>query len=276
VSYKLLAVDVDGTLVRRDGSVHPDDLDAIDRLQRGGVPVSIVTGRLYSGTRAIARQVRIGGPIACADGSHIVDARDDAELYHRGITGDHAVMVRDILGSRDTASFLFAQDSIVHDPSGAAFAQYVSTWSSNIDIIDRVTDHAFWEHERGITAVVSLGTEADIRSAAEEIRARLPDVAFVATFPVLRVAMFAMIIRAAGPTKGTAVEWLARHHGCTAAEVVVVGDWLNDVPMFRTAGRSFVMGQAPPSVKDAATDRLEADGHDGGGIAEAVRLAWGA
>ena len=41
-------------------------------------------------------------------------------------------------------------------------------------------------------------------------------------------------------------------------QVVVVGDWLNDVPMFRAAGRSFCMGQASPAVSAAATDRLDA------------------
>jgi hydroxymethylpyrimidine pyrophosphatase-like HAD family hydrolase len=92
---------------------------------------------------------------------------------------------------------------------------------------------------------------------------------------VHRIGMFAMLIRAAGPTKGTAVEWLARHHGCTAADTVVVGDWLNDVPMFEVAGRSFVMRQAPPAVKAAATDELDADCFRGGGIAEAVLRAWG-
>jgi hydroxymethylpyrimidine pyrophosphatase-like HAD family hydrolase len=57
--------------------------------------------------------------------------------------------------------------------------------------------------------------------------------------------------------------------------VVVVGDWLNDLPMFEVAGRSFAMGQAPEDVKRAATDRLKADGMRGGGIAEAIRRAFG-
>ncbi len=102
---------------------------------------------------------------------------------------------------------------------------------------------------------------------------RLHHAARVIVFPVARIGMFAMLIRAAGSTKGTAIEWLARYHGCTLAEVVVVGDWLNDVPMFEIAGRSFVMGQAPPSVKATATDALVADCYRGGGVAEAVRRA---
>jgi hydroxymethylpyrimidine pyrophosphatase-like HAD family hydrolase len=56
---------------------------------------------------------------------------------------------------------------------------------------------------------------------------------------------------------------------------VAVGDWVNDVPMFHAAGRSFVMGQAPEHVKRSASDRLLADLHTGGGIAEAIREAWG-
>jgi hypothetical protein len=125
-------------------------------------------------------------------------------------------------------------------------------------------------------AVVSIGLEEKILAAVAELREQLADAAFVASFPVTRLpGVHAMIVRAKGPTKGTAVEWLAAHHGCTAAEVVVVGDWQNDVPMFDTAGRSFVMAQAPDDVKSHATDRLEASGHLGGGVAEAIRKIWG-
>jgi hydroxymethylpyrimidine pyrophosphatase-like HAD family hydrolase len=81
------------------------------------------------------------------------------------------------------------------------------------------------------------------------------------------------VVRAAGVDKGTAIDWVARHHGVTAAEVVAVGDWLNDIPMLRRAGRSFAMGQAPLEVKAAATDVLKASAHTGGGLAEAAMRA---
>ena len=52
--------------------------------------------------------------------------------------------------------------------------------------------------------------------------------------------------------------------------VAVVGDWFNDLGMFKAAGRSFVMAQAPELVKQAATDRLRSSSATGGGIAEAI------
>jgi hydroxymethylpyrimidine pyrophosphatase-like HAD family hydrolase len=275
VSYKLLALDVDGTLLRRDGTVHPDDRAAIERVAASGVPVTIVTGRLYSGTHEVARSVGLSGPVACVDGSQIVDLRDDARLFHAGIAGSNAVLLREVIQRHGPASFLFAHDSIVHDAEGEPFAGYVSTWSPRVHVVARVVEHPYWEHELGLMAVVAVGPEPAIRAATAELAERLHHATHVISFPVHRIGMFAMVVRAAGTTKGTAVEWLARHHGCTPAEAVVVGDWLNDVPMFQVAGRSFVMAQAPPTVKATATDRLSADCWKGGGVAEAVRLAWG-
>jgi Cof subfamily protein (haloacid dehalogenase superfamily) len=276
VTYKLLAVDLDGTLLRRDGSIHEDDLAAIDRLRAAGVPSTIVTGRLYSGSRPAAEAAGIRGPIGCVDGSHVVDAGDHRHLVYRSLAGPDAVAVRSVLARHQATSFLFTHDRIVHDAGGADYAAYVRTWSPNIDVVARVVDHPFWEHEQGVMAVVAVGPEPIIGAATRALREELAGAAFVISFPVLRLAgTFAMIVRAAGPTKGTAIEWIAAHYGCAPSEVVAVGDWLNDVPMFRAVGRSFAMGQAPDEVKAAATDQLEAHVRTGGGVAEAVRQAWG-
>ncbi|WP_437334158.1 HAD family hydrolase [Sorangium sp. So ce394] len=277
-TYKLLALDVDGTLVRRDGSIHDEDLLAIQRLQSAGIPVSIATGRLYSGTREVARRVGVLGPIACVDGSHIVHTEGDAHLYSRTISGAHAALLRSITERHATASFLFAQDSIVHDATGTPHVHYVRGWSHAIAEVERVSSHPYWEHEHGLLALVAIGTELQVMAAVEEVRSELGEAAFVISFPFLRdghTSLWAMMVRASGSTKGTAIAWLAEHYGCATSDVVVVGDWLNDLPMFEVAGRSFAMAQAPEDVKQAATDRLEADGLRGGGIAEAIRRAFG-
>jgi len=276
MAYKLLAVDVDGTLLRRDGTIHPDDAVAIDRLQQSGVPVTIATGRLYSGTAHIARNVKLNGPIACVDGSHIADLRDDSSFVYQSIRGEHAVALRGVLEQYRAASFLFTHDNIVHDELGEPFASYVRTWSPNVDRVEDLKAHPYWEHELGLMAVVAVGLEDDISRAKDALSERLAHAAFVLHFPLTRLAgVSAMLVRAAGPTKGTAVEWLAQHHGCTAAEVVAIGDWLNDIPMFQTAGRSFAMKQAPEAVKEAATDTLDVDAHTGGGVAAVIRRIWG-
>lgn len=275
-TYKLLAVDLDGTLVHKNGSIHEVDRVAVARLQAAGVPVTIATGRLYSGTREVARAACVNGPIACVDGSHIVDARDDRGLFSHALSGDDASAVRGILERHGPASFLFAQDCIVHDAMGAPFAGYVQSWSPRISVVERVTSHPYWELEEGVHAVVAVGSEPQISAASEAVREELLEQASVMSFAVERVrGMFAMVVRKAGSSKGTAIAWLAAHYGCSPSEVVGVGDWLNDVPMFKACGRSFVMAQAPAAVKEAATDRLESSAKTGGGIAETIARVWG-
>lgn len=276
VNYKLLVVDVDGTLLSRTGALRDEDRRHIAELKASGVPVAIATGRLYSGTRHVARDAGILGPIACVDGSHIVDSRDDRVLYSHGLSGEKAHSVRRALERHGPASFLFAQDEVVHDAEGEHYVGYVRSWSPNVSAVQKVISHPFWEHEEGVHAIVAVGSEAQIKGAVEEIQGTLSEAALVLSFALQKQAnTFAMIVRAAGSHKGTALRFLAAHYGCEPSEVVAVGDWINDVPMFQAAGRSFVMAQAPQAVKDAASDRLEAHAAQGGGVAEAIRKAWG-
>ncbi len=146
------------------------------------------------------------GPIACvpADGSHIVDLGDDTALFHASIAGADAALLRDVLQRHGPASFLFADDTIVHDADGAAFAGYVSTWSPRVDVVARVAEHPYWEHERGLMAVVAVAPEAAIRAAAAELEHRLHHATTLIVFPVHRIGMFAaMLVRAApGPPRG--------------------------------------------------------------------------
>lgn len=276
MKYKLLVVDVDGTLLSRTGALREDDRAEIARLRSQGIPVAIATGRLYSGTRHVARDAGIWGPIACVDGSHIVDTRDDRVLYSHALRGEGVHSVRRALERHGPASFLFARDAVVHDAQGEDYVGYVRSWSPNVSAVPEVISHPYWEHDEGVHAVVAVGTSVQIQGAVEEIQASAPEHAMVLSFAVQRQAnTFAMIVRAAGSSKGTAVRFLAKHYGCEPGEVVAVGDWINDVPMFQAAGRSFVMAQAPQHVKDAATDHLEAHAAQGGGVAEAIRRSWG-
>jgi Cof subfamily protein (haloacid dehalogenase superfamily) len=274
--YKLLALDLDGTLLNHAGVSNDIDVAAIRKLRARGIKVTILTGRLYSGTRESAELLGIEGPVGCADGSHIVNVKNDKTLLHHGIRGRAADRLRASLERNDLVAFLFAEDAIVHDERGADYLPYVRTWSTDLRYAHRVTEHALWDSEDGMTAVVALGKEASIGRTVADIQRDSTESMQVAMFPFRRdTEHWGMVARAAGGTKGTALEWVSEHYGIPIAETVCVGDWLNDLSMMSMAGRSFAMGQAPPEVKSAATDVLEATIDAGGAIAEAIGRAFG-
>jgi Cof subfamily protein (haloacid dehalogenase superfamily) len=275
-AYRLLALDLDGTLLNHQGVANDTDVAAIRKLKMRGVKVTILTGRLYSGTREAVDLLDIDGPVGCADGSHIVDAKDDRTLFHRGIRGRAADRLRSSLERNDLVAFLFAEDKIVHDERGADFLPYVRTWSTDLRYAHRITEHALWDSEDGMTAVVALGREASIGRTVADIQRDATESMQVAMFPFRRDTQhWGMVARASGRTKGTALAWVSDHYKIAMAETVCVGDWLNDVPMMSAAGRSFAMGQAPSEVKAAATDVLDRTIEVGGAIAEAIERAFG-
>ncbi len=270
MAYRLLALDLDGTLLRRDHSVDERDVAAIRELQDAGVTVTIITGRLCTGAAGAARACSIEGAIACVEGSHLVEVGTGTTLVHHGMDPGAAAMLRGTLGAHGLASFVFDAVGIHHDHAGAPYTGYVRTWSPNLRVVE---EELAWQTTP--LAAVAIGEAAPVAAAHALLREHA-DLLFSVSFPLYSdPSKHAILARAAGPTKGTALTELCRHAGCSLADAVAVGDWLNDVPMFEVAGRSFAMSSAPDAVRAKASDTLACEAGAGGGIAEAIRRAWG-
>ena len=270
MTYRLLALDLDGTLLRSDHSVDERDIAAIRELQRAGVTVTIVTGRLQSGAVEAARVCSIEGAIACVEGSHLVELHSNTTLAHHPMDLEIRRVLRDTVGTHGLSTFVFDSGGIHHDHAGAPYAGYVKTWSPNLRLVE---EELAWQTEP--IAAVAIGDPEQVAAAHEVLRGHA-DRLFSVSFAVSQCpGKYAVLVRAAGPSKGTALKELCAMIDCTSADAVAIGDWVNDVPMFEVAGRSFAMGGAPEHVSAKATDRLEAIAGTGGGIAEAIRRAWG-
>ncbi|CAN5791305.1 pyridoxal phosphatase [soil metagenome] len=270
MSYRLLALDLDGTLLRSDQQVDAADVAAINELQRAGVTVTIITGRLQSGALGAASACAIEGAIACVEGSHLVELHSNTTLAHHPMELGVRSLLRETVGAHGLAGFVFDSQGIHHDHGGAPYAGYIRTWSPNLRVVE---EELAWQTEP--IAAVAIG-DAEQVAAAHAVLREHADRLFSVSFAVSHCpGKHAVLVRAAGPSKGTALAELCRRIGCSTSEAVAIGDWVNDVPMFEVAGRSFAMGGSPDHVSEKATDRLERVAGTGGGIAEAVRRAWG-
>lgn len=270
MAYRLLALDLDGTLLRHDQQVDEDDVAAIAELQAAGVTVTIITGRLQSGALGAAQACAIEGAIGCCEGSHLVDLASNQTLDHHPIGARMSAVLRAAFGGHGLASFVFDAQGIHHDHAGARYADYVRTWSPNLRVVEEALA---WQTLP--LAAVGIGGHDAVTAAAAALHEHAGEL-FSVSFAVGAYAgTYAVLARAAGRSKGTALAALCARIGCTPDQAVAVGDWVNDVPMFEVAGRSFAMATAPDAVRAKATDVLDRPAGAGGGIAEAIRRAWG-
>jgi Cof subfamily protein (haloacid dehalogenase superfamily) len=268
---KLLALDMDGTLLRKDGAVSPLDEGAIREAVRAGIHVAICTGRVSTGAVSTARKLDLETAMICADGGVFACPRTARKLSQSPIALEAAEHAAHIADESDMASFVFLHHEIHADARGERWLDYVRTWTPDVFVHARLAHAANWRSHDDVAVVLSIGPREQVEANADVLRAHRSSQLDLATWRAgSKGEHWALMARPAGVNKGTGLALLAEQLGVAREDVCAVGDWFNDVPMFGYAGRSFAMGQSVPEVRAHATDALHATSETGGGVAEAI------
>jgi hydroxymethylpyrimidine pyrophosphatase-like HAD family hydrolase len=272
---RLLALDLDGTLLRQDGGIEDRDAAAVRRALRLGVAVTLATGRLATGALPTARALGIESPLVCADGVLLACGRTGCVLEQEALDGFVVESTLCAAVEHALAPFVFRAGSIHADARCAPLRSLVRAWTEHIVLHDQLTAmEAAWRGEPVATAFAVGGREG-VDAAARAVVGACGRWAAVATF-ALRDEAWALRVRPPGWDKARMLARLAERLDVTREHVCAVGDWLNDAPMLAWAGRAFAMSDAPEEVRLAARETVDARRGKGGGVAEAIGrwLGW--
>ena len=266
----LLALDMDGTLLRDDKTIAEADLEAIASAPAHGILVTLATGRLTAGVLPTARQLGLRAPLVCADGAVLIDPTTGQTLLRRSILTDRATLALNALLDHGLEPYVFLADTIHCEVSGERHRAIVETWSREVIVHPVLSEALAWQSPGSVSMAVGIGAEDAVVRAYEHLRdvhAQHLDSVYFRLAGTREWAVRALPTRC---DKGEMLARLAERLDIAPARVVAVGDWINDLGMFGFAGRSFAMGHAPEEVRAAATDVLCATSLRGGGIAEAI------
>lgn len=234
---------------------------------------------MFSGTQPVALELGLDAPLACVDGSHVAASVTGKDLACATLDADALELLFGILNEHGAAPFAFSSEHMFHDDAGHPYLSYVKNWSRRMRLVPDLLSKAGWSASQAVPAVLALAREDLVREAEIALKTRAASSLQCVSFESLSLVdaqgrrPWALLVRAAGYDKGTAVKWLAAHYGVEVDEIVAVGDWINDIPMLKRVGMSFAMAQAPDEVRAAATEVLDADDQRGGAIAEAAERA---
>jgi hydroxymethylpyrimidine pyrophosphatase-like HAD family hydrolase len=266
---RLLALDLDGTLLRDDKTVAPEDRAAIAAAMAGGLTVTLATGRLTSSALAYAQELGLGEPLVCADGAVVFCPNRREPLDQEALA---PAVIEAALGCArglGLAPFLFTHGAVLGGAADVQRFPWVSGWTPHVRAGADLEQAAEQGDEPPVT-MIAVGGAGPTREAEAALGADARVQADLFRFPIGLEGAWVVRLAPRGCSKAVGLARLARRLGVGQDEVAAVGDWYNDLAMLGWARWSFAMGQAPDDVKRAARFTLRATAAAGGGIAEAL------
>ncbi|WP_067485587.1 HAD family hydrolase [Actinomadura hibisca] len=251
---RLIATDLDGTIVRTDGTISDRTVAALARVERAGAMLVMVTGRPPRWMHEIAAAVDHHGVAICANGAVLYDLHTETVLRANMIEPETIAETVERLRAVD-GELRFA----VEYPTGFVFeARYnLGRWDSEA-LGGRPVDGEELVR-RGGTKLLAFHPSADpdlLAEKAEKAVGELVTVTHSSGRGLLEMS-------AQGVTKASALGELCAEHQIAASQVVAFGDMPNDLPMLTWAGTSYGVANAHPDVLAAVTHTTYRNDDDG-------------
>ena len=262
---KLIACDVDGTLVVGGQVVTPELKDIFAELRRRGVFAALCTGRMPHWTTAVADELGVMEYLICTEGGHVLHRPTGKDLHYAAIdpTVINAVAAR-IEEASDIGLAAMCHDTIW--TTSRLAARRAHWWGHQWKIV---------RDPRKVPSPVLLVLfgprdvmERTARSLREELPARM---AFI--HGVEDQGDYSHFKICAPETdKGVAAERLVRHLGGDRTQILAFGDYLNDLGIMKHAGCSICPREAHPLVRRAATHVSPFSAEEGFVVREIKRI----
>jgi Cof subfamily protein (haloacid dehalogenase superfamily) len=270
--FRLLALDIDGTLINSREELTPATHEAIRRAMGSGIQVVLATGRRYSRSLEYTLRLELDLPIVTASGALIKRPVDHQTLYraefrpavlsgvlgHLAQAGHDAVLYTDSFG--DGFDFYCPRLDVTQPELAEFYRKNENCGRPVADLMAAPPEDVF--------AGFAMGTKSQMQRLADELLIRWGDDLSIHVLRSPRYKGFMCEIAPAGVSKWSGVLHVAEQFGTAREQICAVGDDVNDIPMIRGAGLGVAMGNALEEVK-AAADRI-APGHDSDGLVTVV------
>jgi Cof subfamily protein (haloacid dehalogenase superfamily) len=266
---RLLALDIDGTILDSHGQVPEANRDAIGRAIDAGVEVALATGRRYDFARPIFERLPAPLTLILSNGA-IVKTRKGQTLLRQLLP---RAIARDVLARvplhRDGAAVVFDRPrhgQVVFEAIDWEHPRHQRFFASNRPFLHEVSPLEECLTEDPIQVMFSGGC-VEMRGLFEELQDGAPDFSVALTEYQDRDFSLVDVVRA-GCSKGTALREWSERQGLRPHEVMAVGDNLNDLQMLEFAGIPVVMGNGLAELK--ARGWAVTASNDEAGVARAI------
>lgn len=259
MKYKLLVLDVDGTLLNDEREISKRTLAALLKVQQMGVRIVLASGRPTYGLMPLAKTLELGnygGFVLSYNGCQIIKAQNGEILFERRINPEMLPYLEKKARKNGFAIFTYHDDTLITDSPDNEYIKNEALLN-NLKII---------KEDEFSTAIDFAPCKCMLVSDKEKALIGLEqhwEKRLAGTLDAFRSEPYFLEVVPCGVNKANTLGALLEHLGVTREEVIAVGDGVCDVTMLQLAGMGIAMGHSQDSVKvcaDYVTASNEEDG----------------
>ena len=284
--YKLVAVDLDGTLLNQYGDVTENTKRVIKNVMRKGTQVVLASGRSIDSIQNISNEIGASRYIVAGNGAVLYDIEEQKNLYENYIPIEKAKKIIDICEENSIFYNIYTNKKIVTKNLRYNVLYYykenlkkADRKKTNIDIVDSIQDYVKNMRDENIMKIFICDETASVFNSIMKKFEEVPNVETLDVSHMSRkvikkgtlefpIEYYYTEISMKNVDKWNAIEFLINKMGINKDEVIAIGDNMNDKKMIEEAGLGITMEGSTPAVTDIA-NYVTADNNNEG-VAKAL------
>ena len=284
--YKLVAIDLDGTLLNSYGSVSQKNKETIKKAIEKGTQIVIASGRPLSSARSFANEIGANHYIVCGNGSALYDIKKEQILYNKFIERNKVLQIIKICEENSIFYSLYTENLIISKALNYNILFFNNEnkktpddRKTNIKIIDDIYKYVQDNPNIGILKITICDENkiifgGIIKKLREIKNIDVLDIQHMARKYItsgteeVKIEYHYTEITSQNVNKWSALEELARILQIKPEEIIAIGDNINDKEMVQNAGLGIIMDNGAPYIKELA-DVIVANNNEDG-VAEAI------
>lgn len=284
--YKLIAIDLDGTLLNPYGRISHKNKKAIKKAKKRGIEVIIASGRHITSIKSFAKLIKCNNYSICGNGATLYDMKNNKVLYNKFIEKEKILEIIDLCEKNNIYYNVYTETEILTKEIKYSALYYEqenkkksNKYKTNIKLLDSVYDFVKNDSKNNYLKVTIYNDDKDIFN---EMICKLRQIKEIIVLDVghmsrkmikvdnkdVELKYYYTEITKDGVNKWNAIEELIKELKINKEEVVAIGDNVNDKEMLENAGLGIVMGNSADYVKEFANVCV-AD-NNSNGVAEGI------
>lgn len=257
MTYKMIVLDLDDTLLRDDQTISKRTKVALMDAQEKGVKVVLASGRPTFGMTKIAEELSLaqyGSFILSFNGGKIINCHSNEELFSSTLSLENVKRIYDLSCREDVFIHTYVGDEIITEAENP----YTTIEAKLTGLPIKVVPSFIGGVPEPVVKILMVDNSDKLKQVEEKLQAELAE-----EFSVMRSKPYFLEFTEKGVTKGTSLDHLIQACGIKREEVIAIGDSYNDQAMIEFAGLGVAMGNSPDDIKEIADYVTDTNMNDG-------------